>query len=498
MASGLYQNDHIIPPIYYGSMPKFYVTILIGTLAILSACSSSQLDDVDIGQSLILTEGLPEFVVSVESSYTEQGAPFVRPTVEVSKGSLIFSSSQGQPTANITVTYEFRPVIEGDLGSPVINERFRYTITGDSDRSIQGYDRIRFSETFDPEPGTYSIKVMVTDEATGKTLERNITSDLPDVDDTTGNITSINMLRIEPDGSAYSIGTYDVQARSDSLTFRFFITRGQDDEPVYAHLRMLEFEADNEPARKMSLPNPSDGSIRVRGINYGRYEVLEQQSRFFENEFGAIEIEFNIPTPEQGSFRFEAFTTTSEQANQDNAIVYRARDFGMRPPNFPELASARELAEPLVYLMGSSEYEKLMEIEQEDELRRAVEQYWLENLGSADKAREVMNLFYQGVVEANKQFSNYKAGWKTDLGMVYILFGPPWYEDRFRSDVRWIYGFNENDPERVFFFDRTRIGNERYPFNNWTLQRRNFYHSVHYNRTQEWLSGFVLTRSYGG
>ena len=43
----------------------------------------------------------------------------------------------------------------------------------------------------------------------------------------------------------------------------------------------------------------------------------------------------------------------------------------------------------------------------------------LENIKFGDSVEEIE--------EANKQFSNYKEGWKTDMGMMYILFGPPWY-----------------------------------------------------------------------
>lgn len=481
------------------NMKNLYAVFLIATSLLLMSCSSSRhLDDVDIGQSLILTEGAPEFILTAEGSYSEDGSPLVRATVELSKGSLVFRTKDEIPTARVTVRYELRRSESGSSEGLIFAEEFIYNIEGDPERSVQTTERIRYSESFEIEPGNYILQANVNDFHSDKNVTRTTHFTLPDLDDAAGRITSINLLNTDSAGERFTIGTYDVQALSDSLKFRFFITRSQDDAPVYAHLRLLRFESDHQPARHMADRNLPGNSIRVRGINYGRYEILEEQTRRFDSEFGAIEIEFNIETPESGSFRFEVFTTHEESAGPSESLAYRARDFGMRPPHFPEIASARELAEPLVYLMTNSEYRRLMSIDNEDELRRAVDIFWLENLETGEKAREVMALFYERVVEANKQFSNYKAGWKTDLGMIYILFGPPWYEDVYGPVVQWVYGFDKNNPYRVFRFDRTRFGDDLHPFANWTLRRETFYHAVHHDRKREWLNGFVLHRPFGG
>ncbi|MFW6348738.1 MAG: GWxTD domain-containing protein, partial [Cyclonatronaceae bacterium] len=131
-----------------------------------------------------------------------------------------------------------------------------------------------------------------------------------------------------------------------------------------------------------------------------------------------------------------------------------------------------------------------------DSLKRAVDIFWLENLESGRTAREVMALYYQRVVEANMQFTSFKEGWKTDMGMVYIIFGPPWYVDRRGQNIRWTYGYDTNDPRRTFDFYRARMDTRRFPFDNWVLERRDNYHYTNYERIQDWLNGYVLTRNY--
>lgn len=474
-------------------IPIIFLSFLLG-------CARSHFPDtVDIGQRLILTDGTPEFTLSADGNYTEAGEPYITVTVSLAKSSLVFVTRDGIPSARIEARFEIIPDEETQrAGQSTYTRTSTHVIEGDPELTVQRAERIRYEETFYVKPGFYTITLSIRDEASGQRLTRSVIAELPDLDDESGLLTGISVFgNSQDDEGSVSIATYDIPSAFESLTFRFFITRSEDDPPIYAHMRLLEFESDQQPARHMSFRNLPANSIRIRGINYGQSEVLEEQTRLFADEFGAIEVEFTIPPPHIGSFRFEIFTSKNGTANPADAIVFRARDFGMRSPHFPEISSAREMAEPLIYLMNDREHRELMAIEDDAELRRAVERFWLENLGSADVAREVMQLFYERVVEANKQFSNHKSGWKTDLGMIYILFGPPWYEEQFGRELRWIYGFDRNDPFRVFVFDLSRLGNDRFPFNSWTLIRRDFYHSIHFHRTQEWLNGFVLRRPFG-
>ena len=77
--------------------------------------------------------------------------------------------------------------------------------------------------------------------------------------------------------------------------------------------------------------------------------------------------------------------------------------------------------------MREDDHEKLMAISDPKQQKLAVDRFWLSNIKNTNKAIQIIELFYERVEEANKQFSNYKEGWKTDMGMMYILFGPPWY-----------------------------------------------------------------------
>jgi len=113
---------------------------------------------------------------------------------------------------------------------------------------------------------------------------------------------------------------------------------------------------------------------------------------------------------------------------------------------------------------------------------------------NSQKAKYVIELFYQRVEDANKQFSNFKEGWKTDRGMLYILFGPPWYIDNEVQRQIWSYSYNSQDFEKNFLLVAPRLNTKFYPFENYLLQRSSGYSNVYYQQIELWKSGLILDR----
>ena len=180
--------------------------------------------------------------------------------------------------------------------------------------------------------------------------------------------------------------------------------------------------------------------------------------------------------------------------DQDGEPLFKARDFSVKSLNYPSLKTPRELAAPLAYIMDSKEYEQIMEIEDDGELKKAIDRFWLKNIKNSKKAQDVISLYYERVEEANKQFAGYKEGWKTDMGMIYILFGPPWYSHKTSNRVSWSYSYNLSDFERNFHFQSSKIKNKYYPFNNYLLARSQEYHNILYRQVELWKSGNILIK----
>ena len=87
---------------------------------------------------------------------------------------------------------------------------------------------------------------------------------------------------------------------------------------------------------------------------------------------------------------------------------------------------------------------------------------------------------------ANNYFTNYKEGWKTDKGMIFIIFGNP--DEVYKNDVGelWIYRKNDNFPKMRFSF--AKVPNI-FTDDHYTLLRSHSYQNNWFKAIQLWRRG---------
>lgn len=91
--------------------------------------------------------------------------------------------------------------------------------------------------------------------------------------------------------------------------------------------------------------------------------------------------------------------------------------------DYPNLTTAAELIEPLLYLTTSQERQKLTSA---PDPKRAVDRFWLDIArGDQARGRSLIRSYYGRVTAANRLFAAHKAGWLTDRGLLYVVLGPP-------------------------------------------------------------------------
>lgn len=470
--------------------------ILLLVVLLMAACSRAFDPDVRTGAHLRLAEGYPEIIISAIAYIDDRNQPVIDLDLDIIYGSLIYRERDGLFVAEMTLQIEIYRFFDDSgeeferiktLREPLLVEQ-RHASVVDSRESFSWSDRVAV------EPGKYAVVFQVTDETSDKPVRKRAHVTVVDPDYHEPNLTHIKVLVSERPGmpDLIPLNTYSIPGNVDTLTFEFQVTRPEDSPPLAVRMRLVQFASDTLPPRPMSGVTPTTGSLQYRGINYNRRDVLESQERILEQETGTITIEYRTARPPRGNYRFEA--EVSALGPTEEELLYKARDFSSMSSNFPHIISSRELARPLVYLMRRSEYRDLMDIDDRDTLKHEIDRFWLSNIGDMERASRVIREYYDRVEQANKQFSNFKEGWMTDMGMVYVLFGPPYYVERSLDTMVWIYGYNRADPRRVFYFYRTRIHSDSYPFEHYILQRQNHYHSVEYEQIQRWLSGTILTR----
>jgi GWxTD domain-containing protein len=119
--------------------------------------------------------------------------------------------------------------------------------------------------------------------------------------------------------------------------------------------------------------------------------------------------------------------------------------------NFPGVTNEVEMLEPIFYLATLAEYRDLRN---ETNIKLAVDNFWLKRGNSIEKSRELIRIYYNRVLYSNLYFTSNKEGWKTDMGMIFILFGPPNRIQMSGNTERWYYFSRRRSNVVEFIFQR--------------------------------------------
>lgn len=454
-----------------------------------TGCVRSSNPDVERGSTFRFQDGYPEVRMSSIGLLSEDDQALIDITTDIVLGSLIYSTKDSVRSAQVSLEIRILEK-EGDFTKTI---RRDFSVEADYTASYQSQEVFTHHESIEVEPGDYDVTVTVLDQSSGKATSRTSEADIPDPENPQINLTTVRLLgKPKPqdvrDTPEYTpITTYTVSSGLDSLKFMFQVTNNDLEDPLEIRSRLLRYEADTSVARPMNYNNYSPSTLPYVGVEVRDPEEIDFVTRRLDQP-GSVLIEFPYDLLEKGTYRFEVETT-----DENGDEVYKARDFSIKSENYPTVQTPEELARPLIYLMDRGEHKEMMKIQDPDSMKAAIDRFWLSHIGNMNKAKSVISLYYERVEQANKQFTNFKEGWKTDLGMIYILFGPPWYVDRYLNTMVWSYSYDRTDPRYNYTFERPQMKNEFFPFDNYLLQRNQGYFNIQYRQIQLWLSGNILT-----
>lgn len=177
---------------------------------------------------------------------------------------------------------------------------------------------------------------------------------------------------------------------------------------------------------------------------------------------------------EEGIYHFQLDTGNYEGLS---LFVFRG--------GFPSVTTPDQMIEATRYLTSRKEFE---EINTSPSRKASVDKFWLDIGGNPERTRLLIKKYYSRIQEANRHFSSFTEGWRTDRGMIYIVFGPPNFVYKNSVSENWIYGQPNNALSLNFFF--TKVNN---PFtdNDFTLSRAPIYESNWYRAVDLWRQGRV-------
>jgi len=182
--------------------------------------------------------------------------------------------------------------------------------------------------------------------------------------------------------------------------------------------------------------------------------------------------EFSVLMPYKGYYHLRL-----SEAQQEGLSLFTYSS------SFPGITDASEMIHCTRYIMTKEEYTACLEAENK---KKAIDKFWLEIGGSNERARELLKRYYARVKEANKLYTAFKEGWKTDRGMIFVVFGQPSSIDQKEEEEVWVYGSAVNQTSTTFIFKK--INN---PYSNtlYVLERSQFYKSSWSNAVDLWRQG---------
>lgn len=186
---------------------------------------------------------------------------------------------------------------------------------------------------------------------------------------------------------------------------------------------------------------PLRGSFYKDEFNPASPPFVESESavdRFlFHDSTFTIENEGKIKFTAQGLYLLQEDTTAAE------GIAFRYVGGA-----YPKYSRVEDLVNPLVYVCTREEFDELKKAKGD---KAKFDKVILDITRDKERAKNFMRSYFRNVEFANFYFSSYKEGWKTDRGMIYLIYGIPDEVIRTSLNETWNY----KSPRLSFSFVKT-------------------------------------------
>jgi GWxTD domain-containing protein len=204
--------------------------------------------------------------------------------------------------------------------------------------------------------------------------------------------------------------------------------------------------------------------METRPIEVAKEIKVENQGDFLAN----------IPKQlsEEGYYFFQ--TDTSSQAGIILKTTHEA---------FPKVKDWDEMVQMVTYISTRKEHETLLSSQDK---KKALDEYWISLTRNPETAKELIRNYFRMVEFANILFTDFKEGWKTDRGMVYIVMGPPQEVNFFEDREVWSYAGIDDSSKIRFNFARVKTLLTPHFY---TLNRSRAYQPLWFKNISQWRSG---------
>lgn len=317
---------------------------------------------------------------------------------------------------------------------PLSKDVDRRLVLGDFPKSDQNaYDA--FITSFPVSGGEHTVQISVADNESKVRSARSYVINIPEIYNKPLLLSGVMFLaRYDTSGQAKKITPFilsNVGLLSDTLRFftvlsskessedslSFYVYKIQSREPV-----LPSFNIQMSVYQPLSY-NPCENDIDT--ILVYKYSVASKFVTGNSFVFG------NVPKPPPGNYLLKV---VAKDDSNNSSMTYLT--FTVRDRDFPKVSgNLRAMVSSLNYIAATNEVKKIIEARTDSAVKANLIDFWKEHGGLAKMAQ-----YYQRVSQANQSFTSCIEGWRTPMGMYYIVCGAPDNVDcEGEWDERWNY-----------------------------------------------------------
>lgn len=342
-----------------------------------------------------------------------------------------------------------------------------------------GYDNLSFVKTGDTYAASYEIAIGIDDSAGSQVLEKVWTENVAGLTyDQSISSTGISLQQrsftVAPGRYSVHVSVRDLESKTEKKASYKCIVPDLSAALVAISDLMIVSRITVREGKRSILPNVSPNVGNLPEAFYVFFEVYDRagadslrfEARVFDakqevivrtdtTEFvktGRNEVFMRIDNSQMPlgdyllSIRAVPASVPRDGPNADKSIIAsRARTIIVRWRGLPRAMKDIDLAiEQLEYIAKDNEMVDLKSGGTLAEKQQKFLDFWKRRSLNPNAPRnEKMALYYARVEYANKHFTRYREGWRTDMGMVFILLGPPSNVERFPFQI-------DQKPEEVW------------------------------------------------
>jgi GWxTD domain-containing protein len=181
---------------------------------------------------------------------------------------------------------------------------------------------------------------------------------------------------------------------------------------------------------------------------------------------------FHLPSGSDVSFAMKGLYLIQKDTSSLDGFAFRAEE------DYPQYTNLTNLAGPLIYICTKQEYDRLALAKGN---KKAFDRVILNMASDPERAKRLMRSYFRRVELANQYFTSYKEGWKTDRGMIYIIFGVP--NEVYKFSDREVWRYDNEQIKKTFNFSKST---SLFDPDNYVLIRENKYKDDWYEVIDLW------------